>query len=71
MRGEDLGLAGDGHTFVPRDDRFLDAGHELAHRLADRIAQAKDDWRAGRFPAVPGDGEYIAIPDQPKTVSYP
>ena len=38
---------------------------------ADRIAQAKDDWRAGRFPAVPGDGEYIAIPDQPKTVSYP
>jgi redox-sensitive bicupin YhaK (pirin superfamily) len=37
-----------------------------------RINQAKDDWRAGRFPKVPGDeAEFIPIPDQPKTVSYP
>lgn len=38
----------------------------------DRINQAKDDWRAGRFPLVPGDSEeFIPIPDQPNTVSYP
>lgn len=38
----------------------------------ERINQAKDDWRAGRFPVVPGDSaEFIPIPDQPNTVSYP
>jgi redox-sensitive bicupin YhaK (pirin superfamily) len=38
----------------------------------ERIEQAKEDWRAGRFPIVPGDEEeFIPLPDQPKTVSYP
>jgi redox-sensitive bicupin YhaK (pirin superfamily) len=38
----------------------------------DRIEQAKEDWRAGRFPLVPGDEEeWIPLPDKPKTVSYP
>jgi redox-sensitive bicupin YhaK (pirin superfamily) len=38
----------------------------------ERINQAKDDWRARRFPEVPGDrDEFIPLPDQPKTVSYP
>lgn len=38
----------------------------------DRIAQAKDDWNNRRFPLVPGDEEeFIPIPGQPKTVSYP
>jgi redox-sensitive bicupin YhaK (pirin superfamily) len=38
----------------------------------DRINQAKDDWRSGRFPLVPGDSdEFIPLPDVPKTVSYP
>jgi redox-sensitive bicupin YhaK (pirin superfamily) len=38
----------------------------------ERINQAKDDWRAGRFPLVPGDeDEFIPIPEIPKTVSYP
>ena len=37
----------------------------------ERINQAKDDWRNGRFPVVPGDSEeFIPVPDQPKTVSY-
>jgi redox-sensitive bicupin YhaK (pirin superfamily) len=37
----------------------------------DRIAQAKDDWTARRFPLVPGDEEeWIPIPAVPKTVSY-
>ena len=38
----------------------------------ERIEQAKDDWRARRFPLVPGDEEeWIPLPDKPKTVSYP
>lgn len=38
----------------------------------DRINQAKHDWKARKFPLVPGDSEeYIPIPDVPKTVSYP
>jgi redox-sensitive bicupin YhaK (pirin superfamily) len=42
------------------------------HSSRERIEQAKDDWREGRFPTVPGDEEeYIPLPDRPKTVSYP
>ena len=38
----------------------------------DRINQAKDDWKALRFPLIPGDDqEFIPIPEVPKTVSYP
>jgi redox-sensitive bicupin YhaK (pirin superfamily) len=38
----------------------------------ERIQQAKEDWREGRFGTVPGDDEeYIPLPDKPKTVSYP
>ena len=36
----------------------------------ERINQAKDDWRQGRFPKVPGDTEeFIPIPDVPLTRS--
>ena len=38
----------------------------------DRINQAKEDWKALRFAAVPGDDqEFIPLPEVPKTVSYP
>jgi redox-sensitive bicupin YhaK (pirin superfamily) len=38
----------------------------------DRINQAKEDWKADRFPVVPQDSEErIPIPEIPKTVSYP
>ncbi len=38
----------------------------------ERIAQAKADWRAGRFALPPDDDdEFIPIPEVPKTVSYP
>jgi redox-sensitive bicupin YhaK (pirin superfamily) len=38
----------------------------------ERIEQAKEDWRANRFPTVPGDeSEFIPLPEKPKTVSYP
>ena len=38
----------------------------------DRIDQAKEDWKAGRFAKVPGDEkEFIPIPEIPKTATYP
>jgi redox-sensitive bicupin YhaK (pirin superfamily) len=38
----------------------------------DRINQAKEDWKAMRFPLIPGDDqEYIPLPEVPTTVSYP
>ncbi len=36
----------------------------------DRINEAKTDWKAGRFPTIPGDDkEFILIPDVPLTMS--
>ena len=36
----------------------------------ERINQAKDDWRAGRFATVPGDeDEFIPLPQVPLTNS--
>jgi redox-sensitive bicupin YhaK (pirin superfamily) len=38
----------------------------------DRIEQAKADWKAARFDSVPGDSEFIPLPEPPpKTVNYP
>ena len=38
----------------------------------DRIQQAKEDWKAGRFAAVPGDDkEFIPLPEVPMTRSDP
>lgn len=38
----------------------------------ERIRAARDAWTRGVFPKVPGDDkEFIPIPEQPKTVSYP
>jgi len=38
----------------------------------ERINQAKEDWKARRFPLVPGDEvEFIPIPEVATTVSYP
>ena len=38
----------------------------------DRINHAKEEWKARRFPLVPGDeDEFIPLPEKPMTVSYP
>jgi redox-sensitive bicupin YhaK (pirin superfamily) len=38
----------------------------------ERINQAKEDWKAGRFALPPDDdAEFIPLPEVPKTVSYP
>ena len=37
----------------------------------ERIDQAKSDWRERRFPGVPGEHEFIPLPDEPGPVAYP
>lgn len=38
----------------------------------DRIEQAKADWKLARFDTVPGDSEFIPLPEPPpKVVDYP
>lgn len=37
----------------------------------DRIEQAKAEWRAGDFPKVPGEDDFIPLPPDPKPVNYP
>jgi hypothetical protein len=39
----------------------------------ERIEQAKADWRAGRLGSVPGETEFIPLPDEPqkRPVDYP
>lgn len=50
---------------------LLIGGEPLGHRFMvwnfvssrnERIAQAQDDWRAQRFDAVPGETEFIPLP---------
>lgn len=40
---------------------------------AQRIDRAADDWKAARFPRVPGDDEFIPLPEtkRPSAVDYP
>ena len=35
----------------------------FVHSSPERIAQARADWREGRFPPVPGDDEFIPLPE--------
>ena len=37
----------------------------------ERIEQAAADWSAGRFQPVPGETEFIPLPDQPRLARYP
>jgi redox-sensitive bicupin YhaK (pirin superfamily) len=36
----------------------------FVHSSAERIDRASADWREGRFPPVPGDDEFIPLPDR-------
>ena len=37
----------------------------------ERIEQAKEDWKAGRFTPVPDEIEFIPLPEEPAVVRYP
>lgn len=66
-RGGRVMIAGGGAFASPRHVWW-----NFVSSSRDRIQQAKEDWKAGRFPLIPGDSaEHIPIPEVPKTVSYP
>lgn len=76
-KGVTLAVAGQGATRVmllggePMDGpRYLT--WNFVSSSADRIEQAKEDWRNQRFARVPGETEFIPLPDLPgKPVRYP
>ncbi|MCJ7421382.1 pirin family protein [Sphingomicrobium astaxanthinifaciens] len=73
--GEPMTLKGRGRAMLLGGEAFSTKRHvwwNFVSSSRDRIAQAKEDWTARRFPLVPGDDvERIPIPAVPKTVSYP
>lgn len=70
-----LGSAGGGRIMLMGGEAFTTKRHawwNFVSSSRERINQAKDDWREGRFPKVPGDTEeFIPLPETPKTVTYP
>lgn len=57
----------DSHCILLGGDALEGPRHlywNFVHSSTDRIEQAKEDWRNGRFPKVPGDEvEFIPLPD--------
>jgi len=68
-------LSGQGRAMLLGGQDFATPRHvwwNFVSSSRERINEAKRDWKAGRFPLVPGDDkEFIPIPEVPKTVSYP
>ena len=70
-----LSSAGGGRVMLMGGAAFATPRHVFWNFVSssrDRINQAKEDWKAMRFPLIPGDDEeFIPLPAVPKTVSYP
>ncbi len=68
-----LASQGGGRVMLLGGEAFATPRHvwwNFVSSSRDRINQAKDDWRQGRFPKVPGDeDEFIPIPEVPLTRS--
>jgi redox-sensitive bicupin YhaK (pirin superfamily) len=64
-----------GRAMLAGGDAFATPRHvwwNFVSSSRDRIKEARRAWTAGEFPRVPGDEkEWIPIPGEPKTVSYP
>ncbi|MBB3764596.1 pirin family protein [Sphingomicrobium lutaoense] len=73
--GHEASLSGRGRVMLLGGEAFSSPRHvwwNFVSSRRERIAQAKEDWQARRFPLVPGDEqERIPLPEVPKTVSYP
>lgn len=77
--GQRVTLAGAGTTaarFMLLGGEPMDGPRYLSWNFvsssAERIEQARQDWRAQRFPEIPGETEFIPLPDTPgKPVRYP
>jgi redox-sensitive bicupin YhaK (pirin superfamily) len=73
---EVLASSADGARFVIFGGAPLDGPRHVWWNFVssrmERIREAAEDWKAGRFPSVPGETEFIALPDRgPGVVRYP
>jgi len=70
-----LRSAGGGRVMLCGGEAFATPRHvwwNFVSSRRDRIDQAREDWKAGRFARVPGDDkEFIPIPEIPTTATYP
>lgn len=70
-----LRSSGGARAMLAGGDAFATPRHvwwNFVSSSRERIQEAKQAWMAREFPVVPGDEvEWIPIPGQPKTVSYP
>ena len=70
-----LRSAGGGRVMLCGGEAFTTERHvwwNFVSSRKERIQQAKEDWKAGRFAKVAGDEkEFIPIPEIPKTATYP
>jgi redox-sensitive bicupin YhaK (pirin superfamily) len=69
-----LSSSAGGRVMLMGGEAFATPRHvwwNFVHSSRERIVAAKDDWVQGLFPPVPGDPEFIPLPSQPTTVSYP
>lgn len=67
-----LGSARGGRVMLLGGEAFATPRHAYWNFVGsdpERIAQAKHDWIAGRFSAVPDESEFIPFPEQPLTHS--
>jgi redox-sensitive bicupin YhaK (pirin superfamily) len=73
--GHEARLSGEGRVMLMGGGAVTTPRHVFWNFVSssrDRINQAKEDWKARRFPLVPGDEEeFIPFPEVVKTVSYP
>lgn len=73
--GHEARLSGDGRLMLMGGGAFTTPRHVFWNFVSssrDRLNQAKEDWKAQRFPLIPGDDkEFIPFPEVVKTVSYP
>jgi redox-sensitive bicupin YhaK (pirin superfamily) len=73
--GHEARLSGEGRVMLMGGGAFTTPRHVFWNFVSssrDRINQAKEDWKALRFPLIPGDDEEcIPFPEVVRTVSYP
>jgi redox-sensitive bicupin YhaK (pirin superfamily) len=67
-----LQACGTAHLMLVGGEPFPEKRHiywNFVSRTKDRIEQAKDDWRHGRFPGIAGETEFIPLPPDPSRIA--
>ncbi len=60
------------HLMLVGGEPFAEPRHvywNFVSSSKDRIEQAKDDWRHGRFPQIAGETEFIPLPPEPQSLA--